>query len=104
MDPKLIEYKEGSRTSKDFQMFLGAIDGSNIPIKPSNQDRDSYINRKKFRLSYCKLFCDHNMFFLDCYCGWLRSVHDARVLRNSDLFDRIQSNPGNMFPCKEPTY
>ena len=28
---------------------------------------------------------DHEMMFTDCYVGWPGSVHDARVLSNSDL-------------------
>ena len=58
------------------------------------------MNRKKFPSLVLQAVCDHNMFFLDCYCGWPGSVHDARVLTNSDLFVWIQSNPGDMFPMQ----
>ena len=92
--------RRGFENIKGFPDVLGAIDGSHIPIKPPSQDRDSYINRKKFSSLILQAVCDHNMFFLDCYCGWPGSVHDARVLRNSDLFVRIQSNSGDMFPMQ----
>lgn len=31
--------------------------------------------------------CDSNLLFIYAYVGWPRSVHDARVLKNSDLWD-----------------
>lgn len=31
--------------------------------------------------------CDANLLFIHAYVGWPGSVHDARVLKNSDLWD-----------------
>ena len=36
--------------------------------------------------------------FTDCYCGWPGSVHDSRVLRNSDIFDSASNRHDNFFP------
>ena len=95
---RFSEVKTGFKAIKGFPNVIGAIDGCHIPIKPPSDDRDSYINRKKFPSLLLQAVCDHQMCFVDCYCGWPGSVHDARVLRNSDLFNRALSHPAEVFP------
>jgi len=38
------------------------------------------------------------MFFTNCYCGRPGSVHDSRVLRNSDIFDSATNWHDDFFP------
>lgn len=64
---------------------IGAIDGSHIPIKAPTSCPENYINRKGFHSVVLQAVSDHEMMFTDCYVGWPGSVHDARVLSNSDL-------------------
>ncbi len=40
----------------------------------------------------------YDLSFIDIYCGWPGSVHDARVLRESPLFDNAESDPMDLFP------
>lgn len=42
-----------------------------------------------------QIVCDNNMVLTDVLAGWPGSVHDSRVLRNSELF----ATSGNKFPC-----
>ena len=42
--------------------------------------------------------CDHNLQFIDCFAGYPGSVHDARLLRNSPLYQDVQQNILNLFP------
>ena len=37
--------------------------------------------------------------FLDVFCGWTGSVPDARVLKNSPLFEKVSNNKEGMFPA-----
>lgn len=49
-----------------------------------------------FLLHYLQVICDENVVFLDVLAGWPGSVHDSRVLRNSDIFNQAMNRfPGN---------
>ena len=41
--------------------------------------------------------CDHEMNFTDIFVGWPGSVHDNRVFKNSDIFERCSQNEHDMF-------
>ena len=61
---------------------IGVIDGSHIPIKAPRDSPQPYVNRNV----QLQAVCDGEKLFNDVYCGYPRSVHDARVLRNSPLY------------------
>ena len=42
--------------------------------------------------------CDYELRITDAYTGWPGSVHDARVLKNSELFQKLQDNPESVCP------
>ena len=42
--------------------------------------------------------CNNTLQFIDCFAGYPGSVHDARLLRNSPLFQDAQTNVCNLFP------
>src|SRR5690348_12416673 len=69
---------------------IGAIDGSFIEIPAPKVDQESYCNRKKFHSIILQGVCDPDMKFLDCNIGWPGSVHDSRVLRNSNIFRKSE--------------
>jgi hypothetical protein len=71
---------------------IGAIDGCHIAIKAPSTNSIDYINRKKFHSVILQGVCDSRMFFTDCDIRWPGSVHDARVLRNSDLFHAVHES------------
>ena len=60
-------------------MFAVAIDGTHIQIKAPDESDIDYFSR------YHKLF-------LDFATGHPGSLHDARVLRNSTLYRRVEGN------------
>ena len=45
-----------------------------------------------------QVVCDNDMKFTDVYCGWPGAVHDARVLRNSPLFEDAEARTDDLFP------
>jgi hypothetical protein len=62
---------------------IGAIDGCHIPIKTPRENDSEYINRKGFHSLQLQAVWDGNLMFVDVYCGWPGSVHDAKLLRVS---------------------
>ena len=89
---------EGFGEHRRVPAVIGAIDGSHIPIKAPRECPENYINRKDFHSIVLQACCDHEMFFTNCYCGWPGSVHDSRVLRNSDIFDSASTGMTTSFP------
>ncbi|XP_061166373.1 putative nuclease HARBI1 [Saccostrea echinata] len=70
-----------------FPGIAGALDGTHIRIaKPTNHG-DSYINRKGFPSLQLQAVCKEDMMFTHVFTGFPGSCHDARVLRNSDLWE-----------------
>ena len=71
-----------------FIQCAGAIDGCNIPVKPPSQHHTDYYNRKGWYSVILQAVVDHDYLFMDIMVGWPGSVHDARVLANSDLYQK----------------
>ena len=79
---------DGFESKWDFPQCVGAIDGSHIPIIAPKDNPLDYYNRKGYHSVVLQALVDHNYKFLDVYVGWPGSVHDARVLANSGLYQR----------------
>ena len=70
-----------------FARAMGAIDGCHVRIKsPGEPHGQDYFNRKLFPSIQLQAVCDHAGRFIDVFVGYPGSVHDARVLRHSPLF------------------
>lgn len=79
-------------------VFIGAIDGTHIRLDRPQQDPDSYINRNKYYSIHLQGIADERKKFIDVFVGFPGGVHDARVFRESDVFNEM--NPlcsGNSF-------
>lgn len=76
-----------------FPNVVGAIDGTYVPISGPTAFRESYICRKGFPAMHLQAVCGPDLKFLDVFCGYPGSVHDARVYRNSPLFQEVQILP-----------
>ena len=77
-------------------MCVGAIDGTNIPIKAPSQNHTDYVNRKPYHSIIMPAWVDSRYLFRDIVVGWPGSVHDARVLSNSEMYKL--GNDGALFP------
>ena len=60
-------------------------------IKAPTENAIDYFNRKQHYSFVTQAVVDANLFFIDVSTGWPGSIHDARVLRLSDLFQRAQN-------------
>ncbi|XP_011700942.1 PREDICTED: putative nuclease HARBI1 [Wasmannia auropunctata] len=96
--PNIIRYptsaeKEETSTyffqEKGFPGIIGAIDGTHVRIDKPLQDADSYINRKKFFSLHAQGTVNQNLKFIDVFIGYPGSVHDARVFKNSSIYDDL---------------
>ena len=72
---------------------IGAIDGCHVPIKAPKENSGAYLNRKGFHSIVLQGICTSDMKFIDCEAGQAGAVHDACVLRRSEFFKSILSNP-----------
>ena len=68
-------------------MVVGALDGTHITIMaPDNGNKVDYYNRKQRYNINTQAVVGGDMIFLSVATGYPGSLHDSRVLRNSDLF------------------
>lgn len=77
---------------------VGCVDGSYIPIPQPSQDAASYYCRKGYHCIILQAVCSKKLIFTDIYVGWPGSVNDARVWRNSPLYQRLVENPESLPP------
>lgn len=88
---------EQFQRASGFPNVIGAIDGTHIKIRAPKEDPASYVNRKGFHSMNVQLICDSRGFFTHCFAGYVGSVHDARVFRNSPVADFL-TMPEVYFP------
>ena len=79
----------------NFSVILGAITGRHIPIQTPIHNPKCYFNRKQFHSIVLQGVCVDDLKFTDVNVGWPGRVHDAKVLRNSSLWDEGFQNCDN---------
>ncbi|CAM4570447.1 unnamed protein product [Caretta caretta] len=79
----------------------GAIDRTHIPILALEHQAGEYINCKGYFSIVLQALMDHKGHFTNINVGWLGKVHDARIFRNSVLFQKLQE--GTFFPDRKIT-
>ncbi|KAJ3580793.1 hypothetical protein NHX12_020960 [Muraenolepis orangiensis] len=70
---------------------VGAIDGSHIPVIAPEECAPEYYNRKGWHSIVLQVVVDGKGMFWDVCVGYPGSMHDARVLRQSHLWDDLSS-------------
>ncbi|XP_018400736.1 PREDICTED: putative nuclease HARBI1, partial [Cyphomyrmex costatus] len=81
-----------------------AIDGSHIRIDKLVEDADSYINRKQYISLHIQATVNHKLKFLNVFIGYPGSVHDARVFKNSSLFNDLREICGDSYYLGDSAY
>ncbi|XP_071345501.1 uncharacterized protein [Trachinotus anak] len=86
---KLVELATFFNNRWRVPQCVGAIDGSHLPIiAPEEHPRD-YYNRKGWHSIILQAVVDGKGLFWDVCVGFPGSVHDARVLRQSHLWEIV---------------
>ena len=75
-----------------FPQAAGAVDCTHLPIIRPHEYHTDYYNRKGFYSLVMQAVVDSKYRFIDLYLGWPGRVHDARILVNSTLYVKGQSN------------
>ncbi|KAJ8369385.1 hypothetical protein SKAU_G00094130 [Synaphobranchus kaupii] len=83
--------------SPAFRRTAESIDGCHIRVVPPAAESQDYLNRKLFYSVQMQAICDHRGTFLNLFTGYPGSVHDARVLRLSDVYVHRQYPPQGWF-------
>ena len=73
-----------------FPQAVGAIDGYHIRIKAALKDAEDYINRKGYHSIVLQGIVDNNYIFRYVFLGWPGKSHDARIFKNSPLYQECR--------------
>ncbi|XP_075783615.1 COMM domain-containing protein 9 isoform X2 [Pelodiscus sinensis] len=79
----------------------GALDATHIPIRAPEHRAGRFMNRKGYCSIVLQALVDRWGRFVDIYGGWASRANDARILRNSGLFRRLEA--GTYFPRRDLT-
>ncbi len=87
--------------------FLGAVDGTHVNVMPPREHEGAYVNRHHAHSINCQVVCGPSMQFFDAYINAPGSLHDARVMRRSRIYDRFQQGwrpfPGELASVRART-
>ena len=91
-DPTTMEQDKNSFFQmRGFPNVIGCIDGTQIPILAPSTNQFEYVCRKGFTSINIQLVCNSTLKFVDACVRFPGSVHDARILRESRLFQGIKT-------------
>lgn len=71
-------------------LCVGCLDGTLINIDSPSQHEEQFIDRHGNHSITAMVVCGPNYEFFYTSANWPGSVHDARVLRNSSLYRRME--------------
>uniref|UniRef100_A0A8C4S229 Putative nuclease HARBI1 n=1 Tax=Erpetoichthys calabaricus TaxID=27687 RepID=A0A8C4S229_ERPCA len=74
---------------------IGVIDCTHVHIQAPHEREWQYVNRKGRHSINVQLVANADLIITSCVVKWPGSVHDARILRESALYRKLQSNRPN---------
>lgn len=87
-----------------FSKAVGAIDGCHVQIMVPTHLHEQYINRKLNYSLNVMAVCDSSGKFINIFAGYPGSVHDQRILKNSDLYKKATFPPTNFYLLGDSGY
>ena len=85
-EEQIIAARESFQLWSALPNVVGAIDGTHVKIKTPVENGPDYFSRYQDHDIVVQGVVDGNMIFQDVEAGYPGSMHDARVLRNSNIF------------------
>nr|CAI5832608.1 unnamed protein product [Callosobruchus analis] len=73
-----------------FPQVIGCVDGTLVKIDAPTENEPEFVDRNEKHSINCMIVCGPNLEIYYASANWPGSVHDARVLRNSTLFQRME--------------
>ena len=70
-----------------FPQIVGTIDGCHKEINTPPENKEDYFNRKQYYSINLQGTVNSRLLFQHVAVGYPGSIHDARVLRKSGIFD-----------------
>lgn len=93
---RIRDVVEGFNCKWGFPQCVGAIDSTHTPVIAPRDSPLDYFNRKGYHSVLMQALVSFDYTFMDVHVGWSRSVHDARILTNSRIFQEAEA--GRLFP------
>ena len=90
-EAQIIETRETFELWSALPNIAGAIDGTHVKIKKPHRDGADYFSRYQNYDIVVQGIVNGEMMFLDIEAGYPGSMHDARVLRNSNVYTRAEN-------------
>lgn len=87
--PSAVEATENAQRfyqMANFPNVFGCIDCTHVPILTPTVNEAEYVDRRGDHSLNCQLLCGPDLRVYNCVVNWPGSVHDARILRESQLF------------------
>lgn len=92
------------QTKYKFPSAIGAIDCTHILINKPGNYKDEFVNRKGLNSFNVQATCNAKEQFTSMDCEWAGSVHDARIWKNSNVFNLIQENQAGAILLADEAY
>ncbi|XP_020571831.1 uncharacterized protein LOC110018753 [Phalaenopsis equestris] len=86
------EIRQDRRYMPFFKDCIGAIDGTHVDARVSNEEKVAFIGRSGSTTQNVMAVCDFNMCFTFIMPGWEGSAHDSRIFKSATR------NPHYSFP------
>ena len=90
MTKKLIKQSETIFSVAHFPGVIGCIDCTHIRIQAPSVNEGEFVNRKGYHSINIQLICDADLKVIDAVIKWPGSVHDARILRQSAVYQAFE--------------
>lgn len=90
-EEQVIAARESFQLWSALPYVVGAIDGAHVKIKTPVENGPVYFSRYQDHDIVVQGVVDGNMIFQDVEAGYPGSMHDARVLQNSNIFTQAEN-------------
>ena len=89
-DKKTDQTKRKFFSVAHFPGVIGCIDCTQIRIQAPSVNEGEFVNRKGYHSINIQLICDADLKVINAVIKWPGSVHDARILRQSAVYQAFE--------------